>query len=241
MYDSLKGKTVILSGASRGIGRSIAVALGAQGMRLALLARSKDQLLEVSRLIEKAGGEGIVLDCDVGKKVSIETAVERIYQRFGVINVLINNAGVFIEKSIAETTLEEWDHVLRVNLTAAFLFCRNVIAAMKKQGGGKIINIASTASTQGYLNQGAYCASKHGLLGLGRCMAIEGKAHNIHVYTICPGGVRTDLIKGTQLESRIEGKPMIESENIANLVVFLLKQPENIDIPEVIVRRFALE
>ena len=110
---------------------------------------------------------------------------------------------------------------------------------MIKAGQGRIINIASTASVQGYLHQSAYCASKHALLGFARSLAIELKPQNIHVQTVCPGGVDTDLIKGTYLAERLAGEPMIAPADIAETVVFLLKQPPRLDLPEVIIRRFA--
>ena len=113
------------------------------------------------------------------------------------------------------------------------------IAAHDRRKQGKIINIASTSSVQGYLQQSAYCASKHGLLGFAHCLAIEAKPHNIHVYNLCPGGVDTDLIKGTYLGERLKGQQMIAPADIAEMVVFLLQQPDHIDLPELIVRRFS--
>ena len=110
---------------------------------------------------------------------------------------------------------------------------------MISQGAGRILNIASTASVQGYLHQAAYCASKHGLLGFSRSLAIELKPHNIHVHVLCPGGVDTDLIKGTYLGERLKGQTMIRPEDIAEMVLFLLRQPDNIDVAEVVVRRFT--
>ena len=151
---------------------------------------------------------------------------------------LINNAGTFLEKAVPDIQLADWERVLRVNLTAPFLLTREVLPHMIARRQGRIVNIASTASTQGYLHQSAYCASKHGLLGFGRSLAMEAKPHNVHVHTLCPGGVDTDLIKGTYLGERLKGQPMINPEDIAEMVLFLLRQPDNIDLAEVVVRRF---
>ena len=112
-------------------------------------------------------------------------------------------------------------------------------AADDRAKQGKIVNIASTSSVQGYLSQSAYCASKHGLLGFARGLAIEARPHNVHVYNLCPGGVDTDLIKGTFLGEHLKGQQMIAPADIAEMVVFLLKQPDHIDLPEIIVRRFT--
>jgi NAD(P)-dependent dehydrogenase (short-subunit alcohol dehydrogenase family) len=154
------------------------------------------------------------------------------------VDFLINNAGTFLEKAAVEIPLADWERVQRVNLTAPFLITREVLPGMIARRRGRIINIASTASIQGYLGQSAYCASKHGLLGFARCLAMEVKPHNIHVHTLCPGGVATDLIKGTDLGRRLEGQPMIQPRDIAEMVLFLLRQPENIDLAEIAVRRF---
>lgn len=226
---SLQGKTAIVTGANRGIGHAIAVALAREGVRVGQLSRTPAQI----------DGELCFQACDLEDLERVPAAVEALVRQLGGVDFLINNAGVFLEKTVAETPLPDWDRVLRVNLTAPFLICREVLPHMIGRGQGKIVNIASTSSVQGYAQQAAYCASKHGLLGFARCLAIEAKPHNIHVYDLCPGGVETDLIKGTELGQRLQGQPMIAPNDIAELTVFLLKQPGRLDLPEVIVRRFA--
>jgi NAD(P)-dependent dehydrogenase (short-subunit alcohol dehydrogenase family) len=223
---SLNGKTAIVTGASRGIGHAIAVALAREGVRLGFLSRTKPRV----------GGEFVA--CDFADSERVPGAVRELCGKLGPVDFLINNAGVFLEKSVPETSLADWERILRVNLTASFLICREVLPQMIARKQGRIINIASTASVQGYLHQSAYCASKHGLLGFARSLAIEAKPHNVHVHTLCPGGVDTDLIKGTYLASRLQGQPMIAPKDIADMVLFLLRQPENIDLPEIVVRRF---
>ena len=240
MENTLSGKTAIVTGASRGIGKTIAVALGKEKMRLALLARSTDQLQEVVGHIRAAGGEAIAVPCDLMNSDAVEASLNKVYQQFDSLDVLINNAGIFLEKPIDEIKLEEWDRVLRINLTASFLICQSAFLKMKDRKSGRIIAIASSASTQGFIHQAAYCASKHGLLGFTRCLSIEAKPHNVHVHTICPGGVRTDLLKGTYMGQRVSQSAIIEPENIADLVLFLVRQPGNIDIPEINLKRFAI-
>jgi 3-oxoacyl-[acyl-carrier protein] reductase len=222
----LSGKTAIVTGASRGIGLAIARAMAREGMRLGLLSRSKPTV----------AGEFVA--CDLADLDGIPSAVRALVGRLGTVDFLINNAGTFLEQAIPDIQLADWERVLRVNLTAPFLLAREVLSHMIARRQGRIVNIASTASTQGYLHQAAYCASKHGLLGFGRSLAIEAKPHNIHVHTLCPGGVDTDLIKGTYLGERLKGQPMINPEDIAEMVLFLLRQPDNIDLAEVVIRRF---
>jgi NAD(P)-dependent dehydrogenase (short-subunit alcohol dehydrogenase family) len=224
---SLQNKTAIVTGASRGIGLAIAKALAREGVQLGLLSRSKPGI----------GGEFAA--CDFADLDKIPGAVRQLIDRLGTVDFLINNAGTFLEKPVTEMQLADWERVQRVNLTAPFLITREVLPQMIVRRQGRIINIASTASSQGYLHQSAYVASKHGLLGFARALAMEVRPHNIHVHTLCPGGVDTDLIKGTQLGERLKGQPMIQPEDIAEIAVFLLRQPENIDLAELSVRRFA--
>ena len=236
----LSGKTAIITGASRGIGKTIAASLGKEKMRLALLARSKNKLQEVVDEINAAGGDALAVPCDLTDADAVDNSFKRIYQYFNSLDVLISNAGVFLEKPITEITIEEWDKVLRTNLTAAFLVSRSAFQKMKSQKSGRIIAIASTSGIQGYIYQAAYCASKHGLLGFTRCLSIEAKPYNIHVHTICPGVVRTDLVKDTYVGKRVSSDSLIEPENIADLVLYLIRQPNNIDIPEIILKRFEV-
>jgi 3-oxoacyl-[acyl-carrier protein] reductase len=171
---------------------------------------------------------------------AMETSLKKVYRHFDSLDVLISNAGIFLEKPIAEIKIEEWNRVLRTNLTATFLICQSAFLKMKDQKSGRIIAIASSASTQGFIHQGAYCASKHGLLGFTRCLSIEAKPHNVHVHTICPGGVRTDLLADTYMGERVSQGALIEPDNIAELVLFLIRQPANIDIPEINLKRFTV-
>jgi 3-oxoacyl-[acyl-carrier protein] reductase len=240
MENMLSGKTAIVTGASRGIGKAIAIALGREKMRLALLARSINKLQEVVDEIHAVGGEAIAVPCDLMNSDAMETSLKKVYRHFDSLDVLISNAGIFLEKPIAEIKIEEWNRVLRTNLTATFLICQSAFLKMKDQKSGRIIAIASSASTQGFIHQGAYCASKHGLLGFTRCLSIEAKPHNVHVHTICPGGVRTDLLADTYMGERVSQGALIEPDNIAELVLFLIRQPANIDIPEINLKRFTV-
>ena len=185
------------------------------------------------------GNGHLLQSVDVTQSDQLQEFHDRVLEQLGGLDVLISNAGIFLEKPITEIEIEEWDRVLRTNLTATFLICQGAFLKMKEQKGGRIIAIASSASTQGFIHQAAYCASKHGLLGFTRCLSIEAKPHNVHVHTICPGGVRTDLLKDTYMGERVSQSAIIEPDNIADLVLFLIRQPGNIDIPEINLKRFA--
>jgi len=237
MASELSGKSAIVTGAGRGIGRAIALALAAEGARVALLARTESEIRVLAEQIERDGGDALPLVCDVAEADRIASAVAACAARFERIDVLVNNAGVFLESMVEDMAPDDWERVMRVNATGPFLLVKAVLPLMKAQGGGKIVNISSTSGVQGYLKQSAYCASKHALLGFSKCLALEVKPHNIHVHTVCPGGVRTDFIAGTYLSERLVGQTMLEPGNVAELVTFLARQPDNVDIAEVIVRR----
>ncbi|MDE0099529.1 MAG: SDR family NAD(P)-dependent oxidoreductase [Truepera sp.] len=238
MDRELQERTAIVTGASRGIGRAIALALGGCGMRLGLLARSQERLEEVADEVEALGGRALVAECDLGDLSALEVTARRLVERLGSVDLLVNNAGVFHESAVVEQGLDDWEQVLRINLTAPMLLCRLILPLMIAAGGGRIVNIASSSAVQGYAGQAAYSASKHGLLGLARCLALEARPHNIHVHTLCPGGVDTDLIRGTEVGRRFEGQPLMVPQDIADLVLFCISQAGDVDMPEVVLRRF---
>ncbi|NOY80559.1 MAG: SDR family oxidoreductase [Kiritimatiellaeota bacterium] len=238
--DSLTCNTALVSGAGRGIGRAIALALAREGMRLALTARSRDQLEQTAaRIRADTGRNALVLPCDLRKPAEIADLAREVSDAFaGCVDVLVNNAGVFFEAPVEETALEQWDAVFEVNLTAPFLLTRAFLPRMKSRRRGWIVNVASTSALSGYLHQAAYCAAKHGLLGFSRSLALECRPRGVRVHAVCPGGVDTDFIAGSHVAERIKGQAVLEPENIADLVVFLLRQPPNVDYPEVVVKRF---
>ncbi|MBT3378114.1 MAG: SDR family oxidoreductase [Lentisphaerae bacterium] len=235
--EELAGQSALVTGASRGIGRSIALLLSAAGMRVGLVARSTDLLDALADEISASGGAAVPLPCDICKPERIGTVVEACVQELGGVDLLVNNAGVFLESQLEDLEVSDWEHVLRVNVTAPFLFAKAIIPHMAKRGRGRIINIGSTAGKKGYLYQTAYCVSKHALLGLSRCLAIEAEPFGVSVNTLCPGGVRTDLIAGTHLAKRLVGERMLEPEDVAESVVFLARQSGNVDIPELVMLR----
>jgi NAD(P)-dependent dehydrogenase (short-subunit alcohol dehydrogenase family) len=154
----------------------------------------------------------------------------------GCVHILVNNAARFLEKPVQEIGVAEFEDLLRTNLVAPMLCTQIVLRHMP--AGGHIVNIASTAALRGYALQSAYCAAKHGLLGFTRSLAEELKPRGIRVSALCPGGVRTEFIAGSEVAARIEGQAILEPGDVADLVRFVLTRPANVDMGEVTLRRF---
>ena len=189
----LQGKVAVITGASRGLGRAMALALGEAGAKLALVGRDKNKLAETQKLATETGAESEVFIADVRDEAQVGKLGKDVLARFGRTHILINNAGTAVRKNVADFTLDEWKLVLDTNLTGAFLVSRAFIPHMKAAKWGRIINITSIMAHVGSAGRGAYCASKAGLLCLTKCMALELVNDGITVVAISPGFYATDL------------------------------------------------
>ncbi len=179
-------KQVAITGAGRGIGRAIAEIFLRQGWVVWALVRQETQLDALSKL-----GDTRYVSFDASDEGSVLEAAKRLQRE--TLNALVNNAGVALSSSLAKTTTEEFLRVQRINVTAPFILCRELMPLMAKNGGGRVINIASTASRKGFKYTSAYCASKHALLGLTRALAVEFAAKQITVNAVNPGWTETDM------------------------------------------------
>jgi 3-oxoacyl-[acyl-carrier protein] reductase len=224
-----------ITGASRGIGRAIAVALAHKGAAVALFARGADGLYAVAHEISACGGRAVVAPLDVADEGGVLAAIEQALAALGAPSILVNCAGIGVFRPVLETTVEEWDRVMAVNARGAFLMCRAAAPHMVAAGQGCIINIASVVSVKGYVNQGAYTASKHALLGLTKVLAQELQPHGVRVHAVCPGGVDTDLIADARPD--LDRSALMRPEEIADLVVFLASQRGQAIVDQINVRR----
>ena len=189
----LEGRVAVITGAGRGIGRAIALALGGAGARLALVDRTAADTAETAKLARDAGAQCETFGCDVREESQVQALTSEVMQRFGAVHVLVNNAGTAIRKKVHEFTLEEWRLVMDTNLTGPFLLCRHFIPHMKGRGYGRIINLTSIMAHVSSDGRGVYSASKHGLLGLTRALGVELAEDRITAVAISPGFVETDL------------------------------------------------
>jgi len=226
---SLEGRVALVTGASRGIGRAIALALGAAGAAVACAARSRDQVEATAAAITAAGGRALALRLDVTRPADIGAAVEAVRAALGPVDVLVNNAGLTLEKKTTEVTDEEWDTVLATNLTAMFRCARAVAPGMMRLERGKIINVGSMYGIIGVPRYAAYCASKAAVDGLTRSLAAEWARHGIQVNCLAPGYVNTDIPRAAMADektralflSRIPARRIGEPEEVGALAVYL--------------------
>lgn len=191
----LAGQTALVTGASRGIGKAIAIGLAQSGAKVALVARSEGALAEVAAEITGAGGTAAVYACDVADSASANKVVDTVVAEWGKLDILVNNAGITRDTLLPRMTDEEWDDVIATNLRSVFLFSRAGAGAMMRTKWGRIINISSTSGIMGNPAQGNYSASKAGVIGFTQTIARElaSKRRQITVNAICPGFIATDM------------------------------------------------
>jgi 2-deoxy-D-gluconate 3-dehydrogenase len=226
---SLEGRVALVTGAGRGIGRAIAVALGAAGAAVACAARSRDQVDATAAEITAAGGRARALGLDVTRREQIVAGVAEVAAALGPVDVLVNNAGMTMEKKTTEVTDEDWDAVLATNLSSMFRCARAVAPGMIELERGKIINIGSMYGVIGVPRYAAYCASKAAVAGLTRSLAAEWARHGIQVNCLAPGYVNTDIPREAMADektralflSKIPARRIGEPEEVGALAVYL--------------------
>jgi 3-oxoacyl-[acyl-carrier protein] reductase len=216
----IKGRVVLITGAGRGIGRALAHAFAAAGAKVALLGKTKKNLLEVQRELKDSGAPTVVLAADVSDEGVVARAVAATEQQLGPVDVLVNNAGIFALAPVEKMDALVFDRMLAVNLRGPFLMSRAVLPGMKSRKRGHIVNISSTAGRRGFAGGGAYCASKFGLAGLTEAMRYEARASNVRVTCVYPSTVNTDLVKKSGMDPASERA--IQPEDVANAVVSLV-------------------
>lgn len=232
----LTGKTAIITGAGRGIGRGIALAFADAGCRVALLARSRDELDETARIVGAQGGTASVHVGDVAKPEQVRASVDAVLAEFGHVDILVNNAGYASFKPFLQIPLDEWRRTLDVNLTGPYLMIQAVLPSMIARRSGRIINVSSVAGLKPIQKQSAYCASKYGLNGLSLVLAMELREYGIAVHSICPGGVATRLSEENMPER--DKSDWMTPEDVAHAALYLATQSPRAATDILPIRRF---
>jgi NAD(P)-dependent dehydrogenase (short-subunit alcohol dehydrogenase family) len=237
MSNELASKVAIVTGASRGIGRAISVALAKEAATVVLAARSIEKLQETADKIEEAGGKAEIVVTELTKEESIKNLIKTTNEKFSRLDILINNAGVTHSAKLEQTATEDWQRCININARAPFILCREALPLLRKSQAAYIINIASVVSVKGYPLQSAYTSSKHALRGMTISLSEELKGSNIRVHLLCPGGVDTDMVGSVRPD--IPKKDLIKPEEIAELVLYLVTHKGNAVIDELHIRRAA--
>lgn len=227
----LPDKIVIVTGASKGIGRAIALRLAKEKANIVIADVDKDEGEKVAQMIREMGRDCLAVKCDVRNSQEVEEMVEKTMQKFGRIDILVNNAGVSSMAPMVELEEKDWDFNMDINAKGQFLCSRAVAKHMIKQRSGKIINNASLAAKRGALFLGHYSASKFAVLGLTYTMAIELAPYNITVNAVCPGIVETDMIRREwKWEGDLRGMTpeKVRKEVLSTIPLGRLAKPEDI-------------
>ncbi|MDA8745905.1 3-oxoacyl-[acyl-carrier-protein] reductase [Rubripirellula amarantea] len=226
----LSGQVAIVTGASQGLGKAVAIALGMNGATVVCLARNADKLADTVKEIEAAGGKAEAVSCDVTDREAAAAAIEGANKKHGGLHILVNNAGITRDKLMRGMSDEEWDSVIATNLTSCFVCCRTAAGIMRRKKYGRIINMASISGMIGNPGQANYSASKAGMIGFTRTISKELISRGVTVNAVAPGFIESDMTKELgdvvleEAKKRIPAKKLGRAEDVAAAVLFLASQ-----------------
>jgi NAD(P)-dependent dehydrogenase (short-subunit alcohol dehydrogenase family) len=218
----LEGETAIVTGAGRGLGRAISLVLARTGATVAVASRSADEVERTRREIEAAGGKALAIATDVTSRTAVEALVERTREATGRLDIVVNNAGVFMWKALANLEEGEWDRILDTNLKASYLLVHAALPLLIACGRGRIINVSSIHGTVGEANVVAHCAAKFGLVGFTKALAAELRGAGVTVNALCPGSMDN---KSVELSGRPRSAPLqekLDAHDVAEAALFLV-------------------
>lgn len=222
MPRTLKDQVALITGASRGIGKAVALSLAKAGVGVALVSRSAEALEETAQACRESGSPALVLPCDLEDTGSIQQMVSETTAKLGGLNILINNAGVNAGGAADNGDLETWDLAIDINLRALMHLTRHALPEIEKASWGAVINVASMAGRRPFGGASAYCATKHGVVGFTHALFEDVRERNIKVCAVCPGFVATEMTSELGLSS----EKMIQPDDVAKAVDFVLTYPD---------------
>jgi 3-oxoacyl-[acyl-carrier protein] reductase len=227
--------TALITGATEGIGRATAFALGRAGYRVGVLARTESKIKQLVAQLKEEGIEAAGAAADVGRPDQVTPAVDQLTQTLGEMQVLVNNAGVLIAKPFEELTLDDWDVTMATNVRSLYLMTRAVVPAMRRSRSGTIVNVASLAGRNGFVGGTAYTASKHAVLGFSRSLMLELRKENIRVVTILPGSVATGMLRDQPMLKSDPNK-ILTPEDVADTILHSIQLPDRAMVSELDIR-----
>jgi NADP-dependent 3-hydroxy acid dehydrogenase YdfG len=235
----MNSKTVIITGASKGIGKSISLLLAQQKMKLVLVARGEQELQVLEKEIRKSEGESISIVADIRKEEEIQQVIDQSLAAFGKIDVLINNAGVGYFKPVEQFSSQEWDYIMDINVKGTFLMTKAVVPHMKEQKSGQIIMIASDVARRTFENGSVYCASKYAQDAFTSALRKELRKFGVRVGMVMPGITATHF-DGTPVEAEFK-RDWLNSNEIAKAVQYMIDAPTNVMVDEIMVHPLSQE
>jgi 3-oxoacyl-[acyl-carrier protein] reductase len=227
--------TAFITGATEGIGRATALALGRAGYRVGVCARTESKVRQLVKELKGAGIEAAGAAADVGVPQQVTRAVDEVTRALGPIDVLVNNAGILIARPFEELTLDDWDATMSTNVRSLYLVTRAVVGPMRSRKRGSIVNVSSLAGRNGFAGGTAYTASKHAVLGFSRSLMLELRKDNVRVIAICPGSVDTSLLNDQPMLKSDPSK-ILKPEDVAASILHALALPDRALVSELDIR-----
>jgi short-subunit dehydrogenase len=228
------GQKVLVTGASRGIGKASAIAFAKAGYAVALVSRNQSELDSLAQEISDFGGQAFAYAMDLTDTPHVATHLETLQAQFGTIDILINNAGMAYTGSLGDMSLDLWQRMMTLNLTSAFQCIQAVLPGMRQQKRGTIVNVISVAGKQAFPDWGAYCASKFGLMGMTKSLAQEERSYGIRVVAFCPGAVNTPLWDTDTVQADFDRSAMLSAEDVAQTLIQTVATPHHAVIEEIL-------
>ncbi len=240
MSNKLANSACIITGASSGIGRASALALAGEGANLVLTARRKHRLDELVESIKAAGSQAVAVVGDASEEETATRTIAAAKEHFGKVDILINNVGIGIYKSLIETSATDYDVMVDTNVRSTFLFTRHTVPSMIEQKSGTILMVSSMAGKYGFAGEAVYCATKFAQVGFAQALDKELRTQGIKVGVICPGGVKTEFALGTgRTEESVAQSGWLDPEDVAQAVLLACTQPSHSRIIEIQMRSMS--
>ena len=223
----------LVTGAGRGIGKSIATTLAAEGSEIVLVSRTKSELESVKNEIEHQGGKAHVIPADITRPADVNRMFSEVSQRFRRLDILVNNAGIGHFAPVRDLSLDDFDAMWNVNMRALFLCTKEAVRIMEQQKNGAIVNISSLAGKNAFVNGAGYAATKWALMGFAKCLMLEVRSSNIRVITICPGSVDTSF---SHTKDQAKSDRIIHPQDVADILLAAIKVPSRSMVSEIDIR-----